>query len=439
MNSQLDTMLAAQNAELIKALAEKTLALDDKIRDIAIEAALEKVRSRSLAMRKSDELQEVINTIYEQLLQLGVTMDSVNFIIFYEGRRDFDLWLAEPQHIYTSRMYIPEIDCFPTIQWFDAVQKGVDFFTITCSFEQKNTWYNYAFEHSGLKQTTPERRRRLLEAKYWTIAWAINNYSAVQLNSFSRDSFSANEHYILQRFAKVFEQAYIRFLDVQKAEEQARESQIQLALERVRARTMAMQKSGELAEAIQQIFEQFVHLGFKINVATFNMDYRADNNFRLWIASAYQRYPSMVFTPYLDHPVFNIPLAAIDAGSDHFVTKLTLSEKNQYLDHFFKNSSPIPDLPADMLDHIYNAPGYDSYAVLMKTVALTVTNYLGYAYTEAEEAVVMRFGKVFEQTYTRFLDLKKAEEQAREANIEAHWSVCVAVLWRCKRARSWPR
>jgi hypothetical protein len=33
--------------------------------------------------------------------------------------------------------------------------------------------------------------------------------------------------------AKVFEQAYTRFLDLQKAEAQARESQIQLALERV--------------------------------------------------------------------------------------------------------------------------------------------------------------------------------------------------------------
>ncbi len=53
---------------------------------------------------------------------------------------------------------------------------------------------------------------------------------------------------ILQRFAGVFDGTYTRFLDLQKAEAQGRESQIQLALERVRARTMAMQKSDELAE-----------------------------------------------------------------------------------------------------------------------------------------------------------------------------------------------
>ena len=37
-------------------------------------------------------------------------------------------------------------------------------------------------------------------------------------------------HDIFKRFAKVFEQTYTRFLDLQKAEAQARESQIQLAL-----------------------------------------------------------------------------------------------------------------------------------------------------------------------------------------------------------------
>jgi len=40
-------------------------------------------------------------------------------------------------------------------------------------------------------------------------------------------------HDIFMRFAKVFEQTYTRFLDLQKAEAQAREAEIELALERV--------------------------------------------------------------------------------------------------------------------------------------------------------------------------------------------------------------
>ncbi len=41
-----------------------------------------------------------------------------------------------------------------------------------------------------------------------------------------------------------------------QAEAQVRESQIQLALERVRARTMAMHKSEELAETAQVLFQE---------------------------------------------------------------------------------------------------------------------------------------------------------------------------------------
>ena len=61
---------------------------------------------------------------------------------------------------------------------------------------------------------------------------------------------------VFKRFAKVFEQTYTRFLDLQTAEAQTRESQIQLALERVRARTMAMQRSDELSGAASLLFQQ---------------------------------------------------------------------------------------------------------------------------------------------------------------------------------------
>jgi hypothetical protein len=50
-------------------------------------------------------------------------------------------------------------------------------------------------------------------------------------------------HDVFRRFAKVFDQTYTRFLDLQKAEAQAREAQIEAAMERVRSRSMGMQKA----------------------------------------------------------------------------------------------------------------------------------------------------------------------------------------------------
>src|SRR6185312_14146576 len=65
----------------------------------------------------------------------------------------------------------------------------------------------------------------------------------------------------LMRFGKVFQQTYTRFLDLQKAEAQVREAQIEAALERVRSRTMAMYKSSELADAAATVFHQLQSLG----------------------------------------------------------------------------------------------------------------------------------------------------------------------------------
>jgi hypothetical protein len=81
------------------------------------------------------------------------------------------------------------------------------------------------------------------------------------IENFSGIPYTDEENATLMRFGKVFQQTYTRFLDLQKAEEQAREAQIELALERVRARTMAMHKSEELSETSFVLFKQLEELG----------------------------------------------------------------------------------------------------------------------------------------------------------------------------------
>ena len=104
---------------------------------------------------------------------------------------------------------------------------------------------------------------------------------------------------ILLRFTKVFDLTYTRFLDLQKAEAQAREAQIEAALERVRSRTMGMQKSEELKEVIQVVYEQFVHLNINIEHTGFIMDYKASDDMYIWLADKHE-VPSQVTIPYFD-------------------------------------------------------------------------------------------------------------------------------------------
>src|SRR5678815_5379487 len=100
---------------------------------------------------------------------------------------------------------------------------------------------------------------------------SFNNYGCLNLASLEPLS---DEHFdILLRFAKVFDLTYTRFNDLKQAEAQARESRIQTALERVRARTMAMQRSEDLSQTAFVLFNQFKELGEapeRIFIATFD-------------------------------------------------------------------------------------------------------------------------------------------------------------------------
>lgn len=68
---------------------------------------------------------------------------------------------------------------------------------------------------------------------------------------------------IFRRFAGVLSLTYRRFLDLKEAEAQAHKAQIETALERVRARALAMQQPEELKEVEQVLRHEMGLLGVK--------------------------------------------------------------------------------------------------------------------------------------------------------------------------------
>src|SRR6185436_7732294 len=118
----------------------------------------------------------------------------------------------------------------------------------------------------------------------------------------------------------VFDQTYIRFLDLQKAEAQAREGQIQLALERVRARTMAMQKSDELLEVVATLYEQLSHLQFDSNACNIIIIDKETNNQQYCVSGFNQKlFPESYNVPYFKHPYVDLQLQSWKHGDKYIV------------------------------------------------------------------------------------------------------------------------
>ena len=218
---------------------------------------------------------------------------------------------------------------------------------------------------------------------------------------------------IFKRFGKVFEQTYTRFLDLQKAEAQAKESQTQLALERVRARTMAMQKSEELQDAARIMFQQIQTLGAPSWGCGYNIWDEDKKATTTWNSGKDGIHSSFKVPSNKD--VFIRFYEADQRGEDFYVEEMGGKE----LEAHYQYLSTIPELVA-------NLKNWEASGIKLPTFQIFHIAYFSYGYlmfityepVPEMWDVFKRFAKVFEQTYTRFLDLQKAEAQARESQIQ---------------------
>src|SRR5204863_391442 len=147
----------------------------------------------------------------------------------------------------------------------NGIKKGQRFFTEEYSQDQKKEFFTFLFKHQPWASLDSNKKKEVLKSPGgYTRSCCVMRYTSIFIINQSGRKFTEAENDILQRFAGVFEQTYTRFLDLQKAEAQAREAQIEAALERVRSRTMAMHKSDELTEVNTTIIQQIKLLEIRL-------------------------------------------------------------------------------------------------------------------------------------------------------------------------------
>ena len=172
---------------------------------------------------------------------------------------------------------------------------GVSFIELELHDKDVKQWFDilYAVTGESLFEQT-----EYLDSIY--NLWGCHKYGTVSIQSLVPIGNETKE--ILSRFAKVFEQTYTRFLDLQKAEAQAREAQIEAALERVRSRSMAMHNSEELHEVIMLVHQQMQQLGLKLTTSNIFIPIDKEEFFdwNLWAALDEATYPTLMQIPYSD-------------------------------------------------------------------------------------------------------------------------------------------
>ncbi|WP_221898819.1 sensor histidine kinase [Robiginitalea sp. SC105] len=388
---------------------------EERAREAQIETALERVRARSMAMHQSSELNVILSKVFEELTSLEIEMERAVIWIYHPENRSVHWWAANPEAESGSECYFISDQDDPVYnEYWKAWEERRTKDLYILEGEYKENWTQILFNDTGLKRLPEVVKAAMVRPEKIFLYNTFNDFGVLfiaRLEPLPDEKFS-----ILERFGKVFNQCYTRFQDIQKAEAQARESEIQLALERVRARTMAMHHSKELLEVIRVIAEQLEKLDIRYNNVSLGPNI-LEGGLKFWLAGYNMPEPFIIDVPYIDHPAPNRVRKATKEGISFFADVLTKEENRIFVRHILKHTDP-KYYTEEIEEKLLNAPGYARSNFILKNINLYVGNYKAQPYSVEENAIIGRFARVFEQAYTRFLDLEKAEAQAREAEIE---------------------
>ena len=408
MAEEKERFLEYQNKELQRLVEEKTSELEEKNRELFIEACLERVRVQAMCMQKADDMLEVCRVIARQLESLGIKeIRNVQTAIIYA---DKGTYLNFEYYCLHEKKIITEVDYTLHPMQEDFARQMLAgpeaFHEEHFSGKGLSAWVAY-------QSTTPQ-----FVDTYLYTADSLNYYfysmGPVALGVSTYAPLQAEDLLLIKRFRNVFELAYTRFLDIQQAETQAKKAQIELSLERVRARAMAMQSSEELAELVSIVFKELTRLDFPVTSCIIWINNPTLSTEELWVANAeMNKPPQSYFINPFHHSFFKSIIHAWKERDRKWIYELSGKEKEEFQAEFFKDVSNLPDVLKRTLrepEKVVFSASFSSFGALEIVGNEPIT--------EEKFEILHRFGNVFDLSYTRFNDIRKAEAQAREAQIE---------------------
>lgn len=196
-----------------------------------------------------------------------------------------------------------------------------------------------------------------------------------------------------------------------------RELKIEKAFEKVREHAMSMRHSSDLQEIVNLVARELNNMNLDITgvFIVINND-EIDKQFTCWgTTGVAEIYMKKAIIPFLDRPIYRVLAEATTKEERFFVEEYSREEKNEFFEHLFKYppyNSSTPEWKEQVLSR---GGGYTRSVSVSHYTSIFVVNHFGRRLSDEDNEILKRFGQVFEQSYTRFLDIRKAEALAHEA------------------------
>ncbi|MEQ9103361.1 MAG: ATP-binding protein [Rhodothermales bacterium] len=387
-----------------------------------IEAALERIRGRAMAMRTSSELSDVVTEMRHQMAALGQKDLEVGMVHLYDLDEDeFESWGAMRNPDGGELM----------IGSASMPKKGVPILE-ECIALYESSQSDYTLVNEGIRaaefmhmlsERAPAQHDAILKMAGGNFSqmlayWTFSDFQGGSMGMVTYQPPEPESVDLLRRTAQVLNLAYRRFKDLREAEQAQRESQIEAALERVRAVATAMRSSDELLKVMQHIHKEFSGLGFPCG-AFWNSRY-LETHYEKAVTDMDGSQVTAIMELPRDFSM--IPeLAAWERSTEKLgIFKFGTEASIEYLNHMIEKGKFLEIVPGVLTEELLREKGGWTFIQARTTHGELGYNLWGET-DPSEEATdtLLRFAAVFDLAFRRFIDLEEAEAQARESQIEA--------------------
>jgi signal transduction histidine kinase len=357
-----------------------------------------------MAMHNSQDVGETIVTMFAEFVHLGIITNRCGILIFND-EQTAEVWTARSNAEGRATMIIGRLnmDTHLLLRSVHDAWKG------------KQTFYQYDLLGDDLIRYY----EAINKSEFYPTRFDMSRLPSKEFHSdfyfaegavftFTDEPIEDEHAKIIRRFAGVFGQTYRRYLDLQKAEQQAREAQIEAALERVRGKAMAMHNSNDLSISASMVFTELRKLGItpiRCGVGLLNKESRRA---QLYSATSSENGDSLSLVGWVqleNHPVLiNIYDTWLEQR-DYF-PELRGEELRSYYQLLLAGLSvAVPDTSHDQ----------KQFGSFISFSIGCLYAWSDRPYNDTEVKILKRFAAIIDLTFRRYMELQKAEASTIEA------------------------
>jgi signal transduction histidine kinase len=383
-------------------------------REAQVEASLERVRAKAMAMHSTHDISDATAIVFNELTRLNVEMERSGIVILNDKSTVAEVWSTplSVKNQLVTKVITGELDC----NIHPMLQQGY------LAWKNKDDYFKYSLVGQDLLDYYDKLQRvpgyRFPKIKEYPEQQVAHCYFFDEgyIFAYTRKELANEEKQIFHRFTNVFSLTYRRYVDLKKAEAQAREAQIEASLERVRAQAMAMQHSDDLENSTTILFEELEKLELSVERSGIGIFDEATRDCHLWTTVVTAQGEKQLATGITKLTVHPLLLNTFNAWKSQ-ESLLYVLEGQELKDYYNLVSKSEFHLPEEV---IQNSTGLlKEYYFYTPFGAGGIYVFSGSEPNDKEIKILRRFAEVFHLTYTRYEDLQKAEERAKEATKQA--------------------